>query len=209
MHNSQLFTFPTQSYLVFYSFCASLLYSLTMGFIISSFSPYNLQLMFFMCLLIFALTYLILIEVFCTAISRDSSSPEDLPEAMNDREKWRERVRDLRASSTTWWWWWQLFSSFYIFHTCTSKCSFQWSLNNNKSPQVSRTPLCILADCFNVVVYMVLILALISNFTSLFSKSLATVPSAPSIIGITVIFMFHSFLSSLARYNGTAKSSWW
>ncbi len=22
-------------------------------------------------------------------------SPEDLPEAMNDREKWRERVRDI------------------------------------------------------------------------------------------------------------------
>ena len=32
--------------------------------------------------------------------------PEDLPEAMNDREKWRERVRDIRATSTTWWWWW-------------------------------------------------------------------------------------------------------
>ena len=32
-------------------------------------------------------------------------SPEDLPEAMNDREKWRERIRDIRASSTTWWWW--------------------------------------------------------------------------------------------------------
>ena len=31
-------------------------------------------------------------------------SPEDLPEAMNDREKWRERVRDIRASGTTWWW---------------------------------------------------------------------------------------------------------
>ena len=30
--------------------------------------------------------------------------PEDLPEAMNDREKWRERVRDIRATSTTWWW---------------------------------------------------------------------------------------------------------
>ena len=27
--------------------------------------------------------------------------PEDLPEAMNDREKWRERVRDIRASGTT------------------------------------------------------------------------------------------------------------
>ena len=31
-------------------------------------------------------------------------SPEELPEAMNDREKWRERVRDIRASGTTWWW---------------------------------------------------------------------------------------------------------
>ena len=27
--------------------------------------------------------------------------PEDLPEAMNDREKWQERVRDVRATSTT------------------------------------------------------------------------------------------------------------
>ena len=28
-------------------------------------------------------------------------SPEDLPEAMNDREKWRDRVRDNRASCVT------------------------------------------------------------------------------------------------------------
>ena len=27
---------------------------------------------------------------------------EDLPEAMNDREKWREGVRDIRAGGTTW-----------------------------------------------------------------------------------------------------------
>ena len=26
--------------------------------------------------------------------------PEDLPRAMNDREEWRERVRDIRAAST-------------------------------------------------------------------------------------------------------------
>ena len=32
--------------------------------------------------------------------------PEDLPEAMNDREKWRERVRNIRVCGTTWWWWW-------------------------------------------------------------------------------------------------------
>ena len=31
--------------------------------------------------------------------------PEDQPEAINDREKWRERVRYIRATSTTWWWW--------------------------------------------------------------------------------------------------------
>ena len=28
-------------------------------------------------------------------------SLEDLPEAMNDREKWQERVRDIPASDTT------------------------------------------------------------------------------------------------------------
>ena len=51
-------------------------------------------------------------------------SPEDLPEAMNDREKWRERVRDIRAGGTTWWWWWWwwlfllilVYQSFHIFH---------------------------------------------------------------------------------------------
>ena len=32
-------------------------------------------------------------------------SPEDLLEAMNDREKWRKRVKDIRAGGTTWWWW--------------------------------------------------------------------------------------------------------
>ena len=33
-------------------------------------------------------------------------SPEDLPEAMDDREGWRERVRDIHADGATWWWWW-------------------------------------------------------------------------------------------------------
>ena len=32
-------------------------------------------------------------------------SPEDLPEAMNDREKWRERVGDICVVGTRWWWW--------------------------------------------------------------------------------------------------------
>ena len=33
-------------------------------------------------------------------------SPGDLPETMNDREGWRERVSDIRADGTTRWWWW-------------------------------------------------------------------------------------------------------
>ena len=33
-------------------------------------------------------------------------NPEDLPEVMNDREKWREMVKDIRAGGTSWWWWW-------------------------------------------------------------------------------------------------------
>ena len=45
-------------------------------------------------------------------------SPEGLPEAMNNREKWRERVRDIRAGCTTWWWWWwRLLLCYYSFTT--------------------------------------------------------------------------------------------
>ena len=29
---------------------------------------------------------------------------EDLPEVMDDREGWQERVRDIRADGVTWWW---------------------------------------------------------------------------------------------------------
>ena len=41
--------------------------------------------------------------------------PEDLPRAMNDREEWRERVRDIRAASTIWWWWWCIYVCFSIY----------------------------------------------------------------------------------------------
>ena len=40
-------------------------------------------------------------------------SPEDLPEAMDDREGWQERVRDIRADCATWWWWWWLYTGKY------------------------------------------------------------------------------------------------
>ena len=34
-----------------------------------------------------------------SAACEDTICPEDLPRAMNDREEWRERVRDIRAAS--------------------------------------------------------------------------------------------------------------
>ena len=42
-------------------------------------------------------------------------SPEDQPEAMNDREELQERVRNIRADSATWWWWWWLHPIFCTF----------------------------------------------------------------------------------------------
>ena len=45
-------------------------------------------------------------------------SPEDLPEAMNNREKWRERVRDIRATSTTGWWWYSSTVKYIIIFIC-------------------------------------------------------------------------------------------
>ena len=41
--------------------------------------------------------------------------PEDLPEAMNDKEKWREIVRDIRAGGITSWWWWYIYIYIYIY----------------------------------------------------------------------------------------------
>ena len=49
--------------------------------------------------------------------------PEDLPRAMNDREEWRERVRDIRAASTIWWWWWW-YIYIYIYKLGDRKASF-------------------------------------------------------------------------------------
>ena len=56
-------------------------------------------------------------------------SPEDLPEAKNDREKWRERVRDIRATSTTWWWWYFVLLSF-----------MKWSTNLRGRPCYEEMP---------------------------------------------------------------------
>ena len=58
--------------------------------------------------------------------------PEDLPRAMNDREEWRERVRDIRATSAIWWWWWYIYIYIYIYiywFIVNSRVSFIQQLN--------------------------------------------------------------------------------
>ena len=47
-------------------------------------------------------------------------SPEDLPEAMNDREGWWERVRGIHAGGTTRWSWWFYWTL--SIHLHTIKC---------------------------------------------------------------------------------------
>ena len=60
-------------------------------------------------------------------------SSEDLPEAMNGREKWRERVRDIGVNGTTWWWWWWLSiccKQFNVFKYCRLKLIIQLSISH-------------------------------------------------------------------------------
>ena len=54
--NSHWITFPTQSYLVLYSFFSNLLYSLILWLIVSSLSPHNQHLLFYCVLSILVLT---------------------------------------------------------------------------------------------------------------------------------------------------------
>ena len=57
--------------------------------------------------------------------------PEDLPEAINDREKWRERVRDIRACGTTWWWWYiYIYIYIYIYKECEREIFLYTSIYN-------------------------------------------------------------------------------
>ena len=58
--------------------------------------------------------------------------PEDLPRAMNDREEWRERVRDIRAASTIWWWWWLFYMSFRLYIKSHIQSEYISNVNGRK-----------------------------------------------------------------------------
>ena len=72
LHDSQWIPLPTQSFLVLYSFGASLLHSHIMWLIVSSLSPHNQHLLFYCVLSILTLILLVLMALFCAVIRRDS-----------------------------------------------------------------------------------------------------------------------------------------
>ena len=100
---------------------------------------------------------------------------------------------------------------------------FHWRLRDSKSPQVSKTLLCIMTDLNNAVVWMVSTRRLISNSARPCTNPLLTVPSDTITTGIIVTFIFQIFFNSLARsrylsffslsfnftqlWTGTAKST--
>ena len=75
---------------------------------------------------------------------------------------------------------------------------FHWSLSDNKSPQIYRNLLSILADLINAVYGMVSSRPVISKSSNLFTNFSLTIPRAPITIGIIVPFMFHSFFYFIA-----------
>ena len=76
---------------------------------------------------------------------------------------------------------------------------FHRGLSDSKSPQLSRTLLCILSVFDNAVVWMLSTRPPTSKSSRLFNNPLVTVPKVPIIIGTIITFMFHSFFNSLAR----------
>ena len=75
---------------------------------------------------------------------------------------------------------------------------FHWSLSDSKSPQVSRTPLSILAVLSDAVVWLVSTRPPTSKSSRPFNNPLVTVPDAPITIGTIVTIMFYIFFNSLA-----------
>ena len=52
-------------------------------------------------------------------------NPEDLPEAINNREEWQERFRDICASGMTWWRWWRFLNKL-LRLVCLHKVKWFW-----------------------------------------------------------------------------------
>ena len=76
---------------------------------------------------------------------------------------------------------------------------YPWSLSDNKSPQVSKTLLSILADLNNALICIVSTLSVISTSSSICTNPLGTVPRAPITTGFIATFIFHIFFQFFSK----------
>ena len=77
--------------------------------------------------------------------------------------------------------------------------AFYWSMNDSKSPQVSRTLPNILAILNNADIWIISTRPLTSKSSKPFNNPLVTALRTPKTIGTIVTIMFHSYFNSLAR----------
>ena len=55
-------------------------------------------------------------ETYIQQLCEDTGcSLEEQPEAMNNREEWQERIRDIRAGGTSWWWYIYIYMFIWIY----------------------------------------------------------------------------------------------
>ena len=88
-----------------------------------------------------------------------------------------------------------LFIFFIIYSTdFTPTCFSTRRLSDSKSPGFSGTRPSILADLNYAAVWIIFTCPLLFKSSSSFTNHFRIDPSAPNTSGITVIFMFHSFL---------------
>ena len=96
-----------------------------------------------------------------------------------------------------------LYHSLWEFHSSLNRWSLSW-VSASKFPHISRSLLSILDD-LKAVVCMVSIL--IFNSSSRFPKTLWTLPSSTTAIGITVKLMFQSFFQLSSKIQAVAYPS--
>ena len=77
--------------------------------------------------------------------------------------------------------------------------AFHWILRDIETPQVSKTLLNIQANFCSNLDEIISILPLLSCSSNLFSRFFLNIQREPTMIGITVTFMFHSFFRRLAE----------
>ena len=120
---------------------------------------------------------------------------EDLPEAMNDREKWRERVRDIRARGTIWWWWWLMLTcivwnrTVYMYKMDLELNNLQWLICHQTKPNQAI----FLSLSLYIYIYIYIYI-----YTSPFMTSLWDVKSGRSNLERITTKCFVQFLTCLS-----------